>query len=137
METYHEPARETPVTYQPDVVVCGGGVTGCAAAISAARCGALLLLAERNGVLGGVATAGLMANTTNMLRADEDVTVVKGAYFADVEHSVRRKPTSDFGDVDHPVGADATPAVGMIDQLWASVNAESLLLIDSPVISIL
>lgn len=36
-----------------DVVVCGGGTSGCAAAISCARTGAKTLLIERLGVLGG------------------------------------------------------------------------------------
>lgn len=36
-----------------DVIVCGGGTSGCAAAISAARVGAKTILIERLGVLGG------------------------------------------------------------------------------------
>lgn len=78
MRTYTEPARETPVAYEPDVIVCGGGVTGCAAALSAAHSGASVLLVERNGVLGGTATAGLMANIGNLFMTGEDTPVVKG-----------------------------------------------------------
>ncbi len=44
-----------------DVVVCGGGPAGTAAAISSARNGANVLLLERYGFLGGMATAGLVA----------------------------------------------------------------------------
>ncbi|MBQ7525902.1 MAG: FAD-dependent oxidoreductase, partial [Abditibacteriota bacterium] len=36
-----------------DIIVIGGGVAGCGAAISAARQGAKVLLAERHGFLGG------------------------------------------------------------------------------------
>jgi len=36
-----------------DVIICGGGTSGCAAAISAARAGANILLIERLGALGG------------------------------------------------------------------------------------
>ena len=78
MRTYHEPARETPIAYEADVVVAGGGISGCAAAISAARNGAKTLLIERNGVLGGVATAGLMANIGNMFMTSADFPVVRG-----------------------------------------------------------
>ena len=78
MKTYLEPARETPVAYDADVVVCGGGVSGCAAAISAARNGAKVLLAERNGVLGGIATAGLMANIGNSFMTCDNYDVVRG-----------------------------------------------------------
>lgn len=53
MATYHEPGRELPVLGDWDVVVCGGGPAGCAAAISAARHGAKTLLLEQSGFLGG------------------------------------------------------------------------------------
>lgn len=36
-----------------DVVVCGGGTAGCAAAIASARAGAKTILIERFGALGG------------------------------------------------------------------------------------
>ena len=40
-----------------DVLVVGGGISGCMAAISAARCGLDVLLVERYGFLGGTLTA--------------------------------------------------------------------------------
>lgn len=40
-------------SYSYDVIVCGGGTSGVAAAIAAARGGAKTLLIERNGTLGG------------------------------------------------------------------------------------
>ena len=43
-----------------DVLVVGGGVAGIAAAICAARKGASVITAERNGCLGGTATSGLV-----------------------------------------------------------------------------
>ncbi len=43
-----------------DIIVAGGGLAGVAAAISAAREGAKVLLVERYGFLGGMATAGLV-----------------------------------------------------------------------------
>lgn len=46
-------------TYAADVLVAGGGMAGIAAAVAAARAGADVLLVERGGTLGGVATAGL------------------------------------------------------------------------------
>ena len=43
-----------------DVIVCGGGPAGCAAAASAAREGAKTLLLESSGMLGGMATSGMV-----------------------------------------------------------------------------
>lgn len=43
-----------------DVLVVGGGLAGVAAAVAAARNGANVLLAEREGCLGGMATIGLV-----------------------------------------------------------------------------
>ncbi len=45
---------------QYDVAVCGGGIAGIAAALSAARTGARTILVEREYVLGGLATLGLI-----------------------------------------------------------------------------
>ena len=59
-ETWREPARELPVTDRPDVLVVGAGSAGIAAAIAAARRGADVLLVERYGFIGGLATFGLI-----------------------------------------------------------------------------
>jgi hypothetical protein len=55
-----EPARRLPVRAQVDVVVCGGGPSGFIAAVAAARAGASVVLLERYGFLGGMATAGMV-----------------------------------------------------------------------------
>ncbi|MBQ3169843.1 MAG: FAD-dependent oxidoreductase [Clostridia bacterium] len=46
--------------YDYDVIVAGGGVAGCAAAISAAREGKSVLLIEKTLLLGGLGTIGLI-----------------------------------------------------------------------------
>ena len=73
-----EPARETRVAYEADVIVAGGGVAGWAAAVSAARNGARTLLIERNGALGGIGGAGLMTNIGNAYMTAANFPVVKG-----------------------------------------------------------
>jgi len=61
VEVVREPARDTEVLARCDVLVVGGGSAGSAAAIAAAREGARVVLAERYGSLGGLATGGLIA----------------------------------------------------------------------------
>ena len=60
LRTHLEPARELPVFAETDVLVVGGGPAGTAAAISAARLGADVLLVERYNHLGGLSTGGLV-----------------------------------------------------------------------------
>jgi hypothetical protein len=52
--------REIPVEEGYDLVVAGGGPAGAAAAISAARLGAKVLLVEATGCMGGMGTSGLV-----------------------------------------------------------------------------
>lgn len=56
-----EPARTLPLRPPLDVLVCGGGPAGVAAALAAARAGARTALVELHGCLGGVWTAGLLS----------------------------------------------------------------------------
>ena len=58
---FHEPAREVPIVEDLDVVVCGSGPAGVAAAIAAARSGATTRLIEVNGCLGGIWTSGMLS----------------------------------------------------------------------------
>ena len=55
-----EKARTTKVVREVDVLVVGGGTSGCSAAIAAARMGAQVLLVERYAFLGGTATAAMV-----------------------------------------------------------------------------
>ena len=55
-----EPARQIALSGSYDVIVAGGGPSGFAAALRAAREGCRVLLLEKNECLGGIWTAGLM-----------------------------------------------------------------------------
>jgi choline dehydrogenase-like flavoprotein len=57
---FHEEARDLPLVEDADVIVCGAGPAGIAAAITAARAGAKVRVFEWRGCLGGVWTAGLL-----------------------------------------------------------------------------
>lgn len=51
---------ETKVTAACDVLVCGGGFAGISAALAAARLGSKVILLEKEYILGGLGTAGLI-----------------------------------------------------------------------------
>jgi FAD dependent oxidoreductase len=55
-----EPPRSTPVKAETEILVIGGGSAGVSAAVAAARNGADVILVERLGYLGGLATGGLI-----------------------------------------------------------------------------
>lgn len=60
MQTVTVPSRSLPVLAEADVLVCGGGPAGIAAAVSAARHGARVILLERWPSVGGQATNALV-----------------------------------------------------------------------------
>ncbi len=69
MKLYHEGAREIPVIAETDVLVAGAGPAGIGAAIAAARCGVKVMIIEKSGSPGGVATAGMMSHWSGATEA--------------------------------------------------------------------
>ncbi|MTI16260.1 FAD-dependent oxidoreductase [Rhodobacteraceae bacterium RKSG542] len=65
---------QTPIFDSYDVVVCGGGPAGVAAAVTSGRLGQKTLLIEKNGFCGGAAVAGLSATICGMYYGKEDPT---------------------------------------------------------------
>ena len=60
MKQFYEPSKSIPVYGSYDTVVVGGGFAGISAALAAARGGNKVLLCEREYMLGGLGTAGLI-----------------------------------------------------------------------------
>ena len=63
-----------------DVLVVGGGPAGFPAAVCAARHGAKVLLAEKNGYLGGMATAGLVGPFMTATTPKGEVQLIRGFF---------------------------------------------------------
>ena len=71
---------EAPVIAEVDVLVCGGGPAGTAAAIAAARQGARTFLIEQQGCLGGMGTNALVGTWVGSFSRDGAYPVIKGIY---------------------------------------------------------
>jgi hypothetical protein len=65
--------RDLPAESGYDLLVAGGGPAGTAAAISAARLGARVLLAEATGCLGGMGTSGMVAAFDPMANGERNL----------------------------------------------------------------
>ena len=68
--------KEIPVLFDADVCVCGGGPSGTAAAVSAARRGAKTVLVERGVALGGLGVLGCVYPFMDTLAPDSDTPYV-------------------------------------------------------------
>ena len=58
---YITETRKIPIEWKYEIIVAGGGIAGVSAALAAARQGRKVLLIEKQCILGGLATAGLIA----------------------------------------------------------------------------
>lgn len=112
-----------------DVVVAGGGVSGCAAAIAAARNGAGVLVVEENGYLGGTLT-GCGVGPMMTFHAGEKQ-VIRGIMQEIVEELVRRgdspghvKDTKQYISYLTPFGAEGLKRV--LDDLLTRAGCELL-----------
>ena len=66
--------------FKCDVFVAGGGVAGIAAAVTAARGGAKVILADSNGYLGGSATAGMVGTFMTCMDTKGEKQIIKGFF---------------------------------------------------------
>lgn len=78
-------SKNIPVMGEYDVVVLGGGPAGVCAAIEAARCGAKTCMVEATGMLGGMATSGMVGPFMTVYDREGDRPVVGGMYREIVE----------------------------------------------------
>lgn len=96
------PEQSIPVLHECDVLVCGGGCAGIAAALAAARRGAEVVLLERWPRVGGMMTCALV---TIWHRSDREKIVINGL----VEETTQRARRDGWvRDYDSPVGRHET-----------------------------
>ena len=86
---------ELPVLFHADVCVVGGGSAGTAAAVSAARKGAKVVLVERGISLGGLATQGCVFPCMPTFAEGSDT-----PYITDLNKRMEKQGVSPFQDVE-------------------------------------
>lgn len=117
-KTYMEETLRTPVSYDCDVAVCGGGTAGIIAALAAARNGAKTILIERNGYVGGtlVNGAGPLHSFFNLYQAypeAEKTQLVCGIAQELVDRLVERKAS--LGHLEQKKGGNYDSSITLID----------------------
>ncbi len=117
-----------------DIVVCGGGFSGFAAAYAAGREGKTVLLIERNNCIGGVGTQGLVNHILGVRKPMENGTYQTciGGIFAELERRmVKNGYAIDVNQVDlmlPPHGWKAFLGVGLVyDNEAMKLTLESML----------
>ena len=120
MKTIHEPARNTPVFAEADVVVVGGGTAGVFAALAAAKNGADTILVEQLGHLGGLLLGGglsIQGFYNNYLLYPEagKLQVVRGLPEAFLQRMVAAGGS--FGHVENEIGSEIEPDEPIYDPI--------------------
>lgn len=71
---YLEAQKKVNIVDHFDILVVGGGMSGCSAAVTASKLGARTLLIERYGFLGGTATAAMVGSICGLYTCGPDST---------------------------------------------------------------
>lgn len=125
-----EESHEIPIYAETDVLVVGGGPAGYCAAVSAARNGAKVMLMERYGYLGGMATGGYVLLLDCLCDGKGDL-VIKGL----VEETIERLRKYD-GIIEQPKETWGSNEIEDILhwRRWGATGGEDKIVRYSPVI---
>ena len=118
---YYEESLKTPIAYDCDVLVCGGGTAGFIAALAAARTGARTALVERNGFIGGtmINGAGPLHSFFNLFKAfpgAKKEQVVRGLPSELVDRLVSQHAS--YGHLEQDKGGNYDSMITLVD--WES-----------------
>lgn len=109
------------------VIIIGGGWAGCAAAISAKKAGAQVVLIEKTDMLVGLGNVGgIMRNNGRFTAAEENTFLGAGELFSITDESARHKDI-DFPGHKHATLYDVTKVEPMVRRLLKKMNIEIIL----------
>ena len=117
--TYGE--KKLPVLYDVDVCVVGGGPSGAAAAVNAARKGAKTVLVERGVALGGLAILGCVYPFMDTHAPDSDT-----PYVAEVKARLRKHGIEPYDGVTQQTWHNPETLALIYDEMCAEANVEIL-----------
>ena len=134
--------RDLPIHDPCDVVVCGAGPAGTAAALAARRAGLKVLVVEGQGQLGGMGTSGLVSHWLGGRPADCSRWVVGGIFRAFAEEAARRgfaliprpegskkyQPHGWYGGLIHGIPFDPHVMAAFLDEKMIAAGVDVLLL---------
>ena len=113
--------KEIPVLYSVDVCVAGGGPSGTAAAVMAARNGAKTLLIERGVALGGLAVLGCVYPFMDTHAPDSDT-----PYVAEVKKRLRKHGIEPFDGVTQQTWHNPETLALIYDEMCEEAGVEIL-----------
>ncbi len=110
--------------HQADVIVVGGGSAGVAAAIASARQGAHTILIDKNGYLGGTATASLV--TPMMPNQSKGENLTSGIYQEVLEGLARKYGGAERFSDNNPGWVNPELLKGYLDEVCQDAGVEVL-----------
>ncbi|HCB93410.1 MAG TPA: hypothetical protein DEP57_06330, partial [Selenomonas sp.] len=113
--------EELNVLYDVDVCVVGGGPSGTAAAVSAARNGAKTVLVERGVALGGLAVLGCVYPFMDTHAPDSDT-----PYVAEVKERLRKHGIEPFDGVTQQTWHNPETLALIYDEMCAEAGVDIL-----------
>lgn len=120
-DTINYAGKKIPVIYSVDVCICGGGPSGTAAAVNAARNGAKTLLIERGIALGGLGVLGCVYPFMDTHAPDSDT-----PYLVELKNRLRGKGIEPFDGVTRQTWHNPEILAEIHDEMCEESGAEIL-----------
>lgn len=122
-----EASKKTPVKYQADLCVIGGSCTGVFAAIRAARLGLKVVILEKQNMLGGTATSGLVNIWHSLHNIDYSKQIIAGLTYEVIERLKINNAVTIKNDPNHAYEFNPWELTVILDDMIREENITCLL----------